>query len=145
MPTPYPAKRTTPAATITTPMLVARREKRSASHVSGTANSIGSNSGSTAAHGSTAKSTNSASMKHATVHRSQVVAGVEAGSENPKISPNTIGASVTIVSTDASTHRPTSAGVKESPTARAPVDAPRRAPGSTPANSAMIQSGDTRN
>jgi hypothetical protein len=90
-------------------MFVDRRENRSASHTSGTANSIGSSSASAAGHGTTAKQENSASIMKEIAHPSQARAGVGVGSKKPTRSPNTIGPNVTMVSTVESSHSPTSA------------------------------------
>ena len=123
-------------------MFVARRENRRASHASGTANSMGSTNGSTAGHGTTAKQTNSASTMDETAHPSQARAGVGVGSANPSRSPNIIGPNVTMVSTDASSHNPTSPAASGMPAACALVAAPKQRARQPPANSATIQSGD---
>src|SRR5271168_4683806 len=116
MPTPYPANNTTPDATTTTPILVVRRENRSASHTRGTAKSMGSTKGSPACHG-TARQMNSPTTMVATDQPSQGRDGVAVVSGNPSTNPNTMGPNVTMLSTDASTHNPMSAGASAEPAA----------------------------
>ena len=91
-------------------MFVARREKRSASQTSGAANSMGSTTGSTAGHGTTAKQVNSTRTLDETAHPSQARAGVALGFRESENEAEHHGPEVTMVSTAASSHSPMSAG-----------------------------------
>ncbi len=122
-------------------MLVARREKRSASHASGTPKSMGSTSCSAAGCGTRANQVNNASTS-ATTHQPSHAFAAGRSSAKPPIMPKVTGAKVTMPSTEARSQSPMSARSTPGPADCDSVAAPMSEPGATPTLRATIQSGE---